>query len=207
MKRLPRRAAAVLGLGAWLAVVAGGTWVMARYELEPGTMGAAPASWPAESRIVPDPQKFTLVYFAHPRCPCNLASLEELSRVMAHCDGRVTAHVLMHRPASDSPWPATASWQQAAAIPGVSVSWDDGGVEARLFGAETSGHVTLHAPDGALVFSGGITPSRGHAGDNAGRSAIVAAVARGTRGRRENCVFGCPLNAPTPPATKARKDA
>jgi hypothetical protein len=70
---------------------------------------------------------------------------------------------------------------------------DQGGVEARRFDVEGSGHVLLYAPSGKLLFSGGITPSRGHEGDNAGRSAIVSLILRGHAPVDHTPVFGCSL--------------
>jgi hypothetical protein len=48
---------------------------------------------------------------------------------------------------------------------------------------------------GALLFSGGITGSRGHAGDNAGRSSIVALLNRLPGTHTSTNVFGCSLFA------------
>ena len=48
---------------------------------------------------------------------------------------------------------------------------------------------------GALLFSGGITGARGHAGDNAGRRAIVALLNRSPARSRATNVFGCSLFA------------
>ena len=67
------------------------------------------------------------------------------------------------------------------------------GAEARRFGAETSGHTLLFDLDGNLLFSGGITQSRGHAGGNAGESAIVSLVNTRTADRARTLVFGCSL--------------
>jgi hypothetical protein len=44
-----------------------------------------------------------------------------------------------------------------------------------------------------LIFSGGITASRGHAGENAGVLALVALLTHGRPERRATSVFGCPL--------------
>jgi hypothetical protein len=43
------------------------------------------------------------------------------------------------------------------------------------------------------MFSGGITGSRGHSGDNAGRSAIVSLVNGESTETAETFVFGCSL--------------
>jgi hypothetical protein len=75
----------------------------------------------------------------------------------------------------------------------VTVLRDDGGGEARAFGVATSGQTLLYDSRGALVFNGGITGSRGHAGDNAGRAALIALIGRAPTDRSGANVFGCPL--------------
>ncbi len=105
--------------------------------------------------------------------------------------------VVFFRPKSASPgWEQTRLWHEAAAIPGVCVGVDPGGVEARRFGAATSGHVFLYDVAGRLRFCGGITPSRGHEGDNPGRDAILARLLGGEAGTEPALVFGCPLASP-----------
>jgi hypothetical protein len=59
----------------------------------------------------------------------------------------------------------------------------------------TSGQTVLYDNEGALLFSGGITGARGHAGDNAGRTSLVELLNRGAAGRSRTSVFGCPLFA------------
>jgi hypothetical protein len=75
----------------------------------------------------------------------------------------------------------------------VTVLDDVDGTEARRFGALTSGQVVVYDADGRLRFSGGITPARGHAGDNAGRSAIIALLEGASSASVETPVFGCSL--------------
>jgi glyoxylase-like metal-dependent hydrolase (beta-lactamase superfamily II) len=113
---------------------------------------------------------------------------------MAQAHGRVTAYVLFLKPADSSDdWERTDLWQSAASIPGVNVVVDDDGFEARRFHAATSGQTALYDDEGRLLFSGGITGSRGHSGDNAGRSAIVSILNAGEAEAAETFVFGCPL--------------
>jgi hypothetical protein len=113
---------------------------------------------------------------------------------MAHAQGRLTAYVLFLKPAGFSEdWGKTDLWQSAASIPGVNVRIDEGGAEARLFNSSTSGQTILYDAAGRLLFSGGITGSRGHSGDNEGRSAITSLVNKGAADRTETFVFGCPL--------------
>jgi hypothetical protein len=117
---------------------------------------------------------------------------------MAH--GNIDAWVLFLRPEGAAPgWENTGSWETAAAIPGVRVRADEDGAAAKLFGAETSGHVLLYDAAGTLCFSGGITASRGHQGPSAGSEAILEAMAGHRPSRERAQTFGCPLLTPENP--------
>ena len=187
----------------FLPAIAGALWVMAvgsgmtmlwAYAEAPGAAASPPAVWPRDSRIRPSAERATLVMLAHPYCPCTRASIEELDRLMAQAGDRLTADVLFVTPSdAGGGWDATDLWRSAAAIPGVSVRDDPDGIEARRFGALTSGQVLLYDAAGRLRFSGGITPARGHAGDSAGRSVIVALLAGASPASVETPVFGCSL--------------
>ena len=131
---------------------------------------------------------------AHPRCPCTRASVAELSVLMTRAEGRVDAHVLFVEPrGTQAGFARSALWDAAAAIPGVEVHLDPGGRTADLFGARTLGQVVLYAPDGHLLFAGGITSSRGHQGDNAGLDRVLSLLRGGNAERAESSVFGCGL--------------
>jgi hypothetical protein len=85
----------------------------------------------------------------------------------------------------------------------VTVLTDEKGTEAAKFGAKTSGHTLVFDREGTLLFSGGITGSRGHAGANAGESAVLAALRGETMAQSRTLVFGCSLqkrNSATEPA-------
>jgi hypothetical protein len=180
----------------WLSMLAAGIGTLWNYEGTPGAAAAAPGLWPTASRIKPDADRATLVILAHPHCPCTRASIGELARLMTQAQGRVTAYVLFVRPQGFSDrWVQSDLWASAAAIPGVTPVLDDDGVEAGLFHAETSGQTVLYDPAGNLLFSGGITGARGHAGDNAGRTAIVSLLTSDEAQERDTPVFGCPLFA------------
>lgn len=178
----------------WLLAVCVGLWVLWGYENTPGTASKPPRIWPGGSRVRREPGLPTLVILAHPHCPCTRASIGELASLMAHTQGRLTASVLFIRPAGFSgDWEKTDLWRTAAAIPGVAAVVDEGGAESGRFGAATSGQTLLYDADGRLLFHGGITGSRGHSGDNAGRSAVVSLVNGGETEREETFVFGCSL--------------
>jgi hypothetical protein len=179
---------------AWAVMTGAGIYLLWNYENKPGPVTAVPANWPSDSGIRPATDRATLIMLAHPHCPCTRASIGELARLMAQAEGRVTAHVIFIKPAgSADDWERTDLWQSAAAIPGVSVITDEDGAEARRFHAVTSGQTAVYDVQGRLLFSGGITASRGHSGDNAGRSAIISLLNKEDAERTETSVFGCPL--------------
>jgi hypothetical protein len=188
----------------WLAAVSLGLRTLANYENAPGKAGTVPESWPAASRVPRASDRATLVMFAHPHCPCTRASIAELAQIMAQVQGKVSAHVLFLKPENSGPhWDDTNLRRSAAQIPDVAVATDVDGTEARRFGAETSGHTLLFDVDGRRLFDGGITASRGHAGDNIGQSAIVSLVNKPGADRAQTRVFGCSLVDPTQMANKA----
>jgi hypothetical protein len=181
----------------WLVAVLAGSVLLWRYKSAAGSAGAVPQHWPAQSTVARAPGLPTLLMFAHPRCPCSRASIGELAVVVSRAFGRVDAHVLFDKPSSEGDdWTDTDLWKSAAAIPGVSVAADVDGAEAHRFGAETSGWVVLYDTQGKLLFAGGITNARGHAGDSEGRRAVIALLTEGASKRTRAPVFGCSLEDP-----------
>jgi hypothetical protein len=184
----------VAGLGVWSLVVGAGTAMLWEYGSRPGAAAEPPGRWPDESAIGRARDRPTLLVFAHPQCPCTRASLEEIDRLLASAPDRPEVRVLFTKPLDTPPaWDATDLWRRAAAIPGVTVARDDDGREARRFGVATSGQVLLYDAGGRLRFAGGVTPSRGHAGDSAGRSALLELLAGAPSVDATTAVFGCAL--------------
>jgi len=184
----------LFSLSVWLLIVVIGLSSLARYANKAGAFGEPPPQWPAYSAI---PRRFgspTLVMMVHPQCPCSRASIGELARLMVSLQGRVSANVVFVRPegfAED--WEKTDLWTSAALIPGVTVSSDDDGSEARRFGSQTSGQVVVYGTNGRLLFSGGVTAARGHSGDNDGSNSIIARLTGNGLSVEQTPVFGCPL--------------
>jgi hypothetical protein len=179
---------------AWAAVMACGFMALGRYESTPGRAGRETARWPADCLIPLASSCDTLVMLAHPRCPCTEASVAELSKIMARCQGRLEARVLFYAPPHTvGDWAKTSLWKSAEAIPKVQVFADRGGREAARMGAETSGQVLLFDPSGRLLFKGGITGARGEEGDNLGSQAVAALVTGGKAAQTRSLVFGCPI--------------
>lgn len=188
-------------LGLWILLLVGGMAKLWNYEGTAGAAAQAPTQWPTQTHVSRAPGLPSLVVLMHPHCPCSAATVDELSKLMTHCQGKLTATVVMIQPdGTPDGWERTDLWRSAAAIPGVTLMSDPGGVETQRFGALTSGQALLYSPDGQLLFSGGITESRGHSGDNEGRSMIEALVLHELDHPLAQIpttpVFGCPLCGP-----------
>jgi hypothetical protein len=102
-----------------------------------------------------------------------------------------TTVIFLHPPGVGTDWGQTDTWDAAGRIPGVSRVVDRDGTEAARFGARTSGHVVLYDSNDRLLFAGGITESRGHAGDNMGRREVERALATEPALFTRHEVFGC----------------
>jgi hypothetical protein len=181
-------------VGLWLGVAAAGGWWLHAYESAPGPAQVTSGSWPSDTSLAQDKDRPNLVIFAHPQCPCTRATIEELNHLLARCAGTLACTVVFLQPSSaPSEWVKSGLWKSAAAIPGVTVAADPNGAEAHRFGAETSGLALLYDRQGKLVFHGGITATRGHAGDNLGVDTILSLVRGEKAPTSQTPVFGCSL--------------
>jgi len=181
------------GLGiAWACATVFGARELLKYESAAGDIGKITAHWPASSSIQPAADRPTLVMFAHPQCPCTRASVAELGSIVAHTQNKVRVFVLFYTPQNSAAgWMNTPLRRDIEQIAGVTIIPDPEGVEAQRFGAETSGHAFLFDRDGHLLFNGGITSSRGHAGENVGEDSIVSLINERSASQRATLVFGC----------------
>lgn len=177
----------------WLGLVAGGMVALGRYEFTPGLAAHPAASWPAASKLRRETERATVILAGHPRCPCTRATLSELERI--HARARFRLHVLFYQPPAATPdWRSGLSWQLAQGLPDCSVHPDPESREAGLFDAHTSGQVVAYDRTGQLIFSGGITGSRGHSGDNAGADELLRVLAgQPAHPDFSSQVFGCSL--------------
>jgi hypothetical protein len=182
------------GLVLWALGVAFGLTQLWAYENTPGVAAAPPAHWPDASRLPRPADRAALVVLIHPQCICSHATIAELARLHGRVGDRIDTYVLVFSPGgADLAWVRSPLWQKAAAIDGVVMVADDRGAEAAIFGAATSGQTLLYDRGGRLRFNGGITGSRGHEGDNAGRTAVERLVADEQAEHASTFVFGCSL--------------
>jgi hypothetical protein len=183
-----------LAMAAWAGAVVAGLFWLGYHAASPGDSGDPAERWPTGSRIAPANDRPSLLLFVNNRCPCTRASLVEFERLLARSPVPLAARIVRVLPDPQEAGKSTSP----RTIPGVPSFDDEGGVEARRFGVATSGHALLFDRAGRLLFSGGITPARGHEGDSLGRDALLERVA-GTRaygGPARSPVFGCPLTDP-----------
>jgi hypothetical protein len=180
----------------WIVLLVGGWHVLLRHAFTPGSAGSTPSRWPANTVLALDSKRPTLVLFAHRNCPCTRATLAEMKNLLMHCAEPVPIHVVLVSPTTASDDRVGAEIEALAReLPGAEVRIDTSGEEARRFQVRTSGHVLLYDVDGRLLFSGGLTESRGHAGDSSGQRAVLACLRDGVRERNTAAVYGCPLFA------------
>lgn len=180
----------------WALAVAAGYGLLFEYSVTPGEAARPPERWPASIALRPPQGRPRLVMVVHPHCACTRASLAELDRLWTSLAGRVEASVLFVQPeGEDAAWPRTALWEAAARLGDVELRVDAAGRLAEALGVRTSGHVLLYGAGGGLLFSGGITPTRGHQGDSVGRRRLVSLVETGRADRAESAVYGCPVFA------------
>jgi len=170
----------------WLVGVVGTGVVGMGFVKAPGSPGRVQTEWPAaEPRPARQP---TLILFAHPKCPCLSAALDELGDLLLrHPTGlRVTIYFACP-PGTPDGWECGRNWDKAHGIGGCRVERDTDGGRARAFGVDTSGHALLFAADGSLRYSGGVR------GQQLDLSALVGSDGPPVR----TDVFGCPLFAPS----------
>lgn len=192
------RFASFAALTLWLTGSLVALWAIDAYKATPGGAGATPPrdpERPGEARQFDCPR---LMLFLHPQCPCSQASLTEFMEVVRGA-GPVSAEVLFVLPPGvPRGWEQSSLHSAALRLDRIHIRDDAGGVRARKYGAQTSGHVVLYDAQGKLLFSGGITRSRGHAGDNAGRRTLQEALSGQAIAERQFPVFGCPLLSAEP---------
>lgn len=180
---------AAVAVAVWLTGIGAVWWAGVRYESAPGSNGIA-RDWPAGAALQPAPAGVTLLFFAHPQCPCTRASLAELERIVASAPPARLFVLLADVPEGD--WRGSNFRAAAGRIPNCTVISDPGGELAAAFGAEASGHAALYNAGGRLLYWGGVTSARGVRGENAYAQMLTSAIHTATEVGL-GPVFGCPL--------------
>jgi hypothetical protein len=177
----------------WAVATALGFVILTGYENSWGRAAVAPSTLVASGFVNPGGDRQTLLLFAHPSCPCTMATIEELKQLLARRGSLVRAYALLLSPRTrPANWDDSRMRAELSRIPGMNVINDIDGSHAKRFEVHTSGQVLLYGVDGSLRFSGGITAARNHIGDNDGLAALVEAIDRNIPVKRSP-VFGCQL--------------
>lgn len=180
----------------WLVLILVGFSSMIVYASLPGKTSVSLTTWPQDLAFQPAPHRACLVFFMHPRCPCTKASLNQLKELfLLSPDCPFDVKVLVFDPTNrEQDWTQTLLLAEAKRLPHTDIVFDTDGKQAQRLGAFTSGHVLLFDADRNLVFSGGITPSRGHIGNCDGFSYLSQWILGGsTSGQKTAATYGCPI--------------
>lgn len=177
----------------WFVGSLAGLHALMDYSAQAGGVAAVHESWPQGSSL-PRSSKKHLVLFVHPGCSCTKATLSEFSRLMSRPLAKdLTAEVVfMKTPKLEALFSENPLVKKASRVPRTTISFDPGGEEAKLFGAETSGMSYLYGEGGNLLFAGGLTMARGHEGRSTGIDAVEDHLSNKI-GRRIAAVFGCDI--------------
>jgi hypothetical protein len=190
----------------WLSICAYLTAQLIEFGTRPEQKARLASAFPAGSKLKLVPNKFTVVAFLHPRCPCSKASVGELEELMQRCGDNTMAYALFLKPTGCSEKFAKSElFEQTSKIKGVHAIVDKDGHEAKIFGSKTSGQLMVYNPEGRLVFSAGITGSRGHYGDNLGLDAAFQSISQKSKNFDCTDVYGCPLFASSDSVSSSRR--
>jgi len=150
-----------------------------------------PSKLPAEATRSSIDQP-TVLFFYHPHCPCTRASVRCLERYLVsfRSNPRIVAYAFRPLSASDS-WVDSETTDKLRSLKSVEVVVDEDARTCRRYDIATSGHVLVYSGDGSLVFSGGITASRGHEGECVAADAMKNAVNGIPNSEPSWPVFGC----------------
>ncbi|GIX00102.1 MAG: hypothetical protein KatS3mg111_3434 [Pirellulaceae bacterium] len=136
---------------------------------------------------------FHVLVFVHPKCPCSMATIDNLGRLLPRCPANYAVTAIVFVPeGKDKEWATeTATFAALERLPHTRIEFDTGGTRIRQWNVRRSGHVIVKAPDGSVAFSGGITLERGHAGESLGTVSMMRVLMQQSPPARAVPVFGC----------------
>lgn len=187
------RSLKVLLIGLWAVAILAGMMGLQLYASTQGESGSVP-TLQQFSYLPIDSERSNLLIFIHPQCPCTRASLRELERLIVQSENRLAVLSVVYTPSNPPEgWNDNSIRQQLQSIPGIRVVEDVDGELSRRFGAYTSGWTILYGRTGQPLYWGGITPQRGHEGDNPGSQAILRYLDDPHLPATQGPIFGCPI--------------
>ena len=164
------------------------------FEFQPQAVEAAVSGWPKDVPLSVG-KSGTIVLFLHPHCPCSRATITQLDRlctIAAH--DKVAVHIVFVGTTADE---LTGLTKAAESLPGVQTHFDSSRALARRFSASVSGETFAFDGQHKLIFHGGLTSARGHAGDSYALTALADWLRDGVlpaaSSARRFPTFGCRL--------------
>ena len=178
----------------WGGLLLIGHIVLFEYEMTAGPFVNLKRIFPTKSSILLTHGRPNIILFLHPCCPCSVASVDEFHQLMREGEKDAIGTVVFYMPhEQEAEWSHQPIVSSVKRIRNTSVLYDTDGSQAELFGAATSGHVFIFDGRGVLQFSGGITGSRGHTGDNHNFEMARATIIDRRPKFATAPVFGCSL--------------
>ncbi|MFK7735220.1 MAG: hypothetical protein AB8B50_04280 [Pirellulaceae bacterium] len=118
----------------------------------------------------------TVLCFLHPKCPCSIATLRELQKILEEADCESILYFYTPAGFDTDTWLNTQLVNEAKRCPKFRIECDSDGKVADRFQVTTSGTILLYGTEGTLRFGGGITASRGHAGPSDAGEALRSSL-------------------------------
>lgn len=175
----------------WIGLVMGGLWSLENFSGSAGKSTRAPASLPLESRLVSKSGKPLFLVFIHPKCSCSHATYIELKKLKPYLQGVEVKVIFNLFDQQSTDWSKTDLWEKFSSLPDVEMVIDSKSRETKIYQVTTSGHAFLYDEKLRLVFSGGLTPSRGHEGQTNGQIFVKSWLKNRSSQSFIEKVFGC----------------
>jgi hypothetical protein len=174
----------------WGCALVGGFGLLIRYEATASQTGSPQA---AESTVFRDGNVFSVVIGLHPHCPCSRATVAELLKIYSHVPEKTKITALVFKPKTEAD-----SWIECVSLStlqkmNATIVVDTDGERATSLGLNTSGQIQIYSPQGKLLYNGGITGARGHAGDNIGEGKALALLRGEIKFAESAPTFGCSI--------------
>ncbi len=177
----------------WIGLVVVAQYLLASYQQAEGSVASPPPAIKADLSV--SAERYTLVMVVHPKCPCTMASVYELERLIARNRDQIHCVVLVYSSDRAEIADRLDEYMEGLRVrlPGAEVVADPEGVRAARLGCYTSGSVVLYDSEGEARLWGGITSGRGHAGDNLGSVAVTEVISGLAAAKQPTSVYGCSL--------------
>jgi hypothetical protein len=180
------RALWVAGFAVWGVALAAGFHQAMGWEFRAGKPALSPS---AQTKPLAQP---LLIVALHSQCPCSLATVENLTALTPVERAKLRILFVFTGPNPHH----SATFEKAAAIPEAEKAFLSEKEVFERYGARTSGQALLYDRAGRLVFSGGLTESRGVAGGESEGMRAIQETLRGHSCIKGAPVYGCPLQSP-----------